>query len=437
MVKLEGDIAPSQATQKPVLIVQDVCKKFCRNLKRSYVYGLKDIGSELLGLRRESPQLRKGEFWALQNINFELERGQSMGIVGLNGSGKTTLLRIISGLMKPDRGEVNVRGRISALIALGAGFNPLLSGRENAFINMSILGLSADEIVDAFDQVVNFAELWEAIDSPVRTYSSGMRARLGFACAVYARPTLLLIDEVLAVGDVQFRTKCYRKLDQLRAAGTSFLMVAHNPNIILRTCDSALYLQQGKVIGHGPTHQVMGQYDADLRANPDSKPAGNLAIGAKKESSGVDITAVLLRDGAGQVIDTAYSGHPLKLCIHCRIHMEVDQLGMGVLIGDAQREGDWLLNLYSSQETAAMTVTGHEMELQLVLPYCGLRPGDYTAKITVFRYPFFVFDLVESFKFRVKSQMQMNQCAFFQAHSWQTLPVPSHESADRPAHKIL
>lgn len=430
MVHLEEDITQHQSLQKTVLSVRGVYKKFCRNLKRSYVYGLKDIGSELLGLRWESPQLRKGEFWALQDIDFELERGQSMGIVGLNGSGKTTLLRIISGLMKPDRGEVKVRGRISALIALGAGFNPLLSGRENVFINMAILGLSRQEILKTFDQVVNFAELWNAIDSPVRTYSSGMRARLGFACAVYARPTLLLIDEVLAVGDVRFRTKCYRKLDQLREAGTSFLMVAHNPNIILRTCDSAIYLRQGKIIGNGPTSQVMGQYDEDLRSNNGNRPAGKVVLAAKTESSGVDITSVLLRNETGQVVDMAFSGQPLKLCLRCHINVEVDQLGMGVLIGDAQREGDWLLNLYTDQEKTAMAVTGHEMELQLCLPYCGLRPGDYTAKITVFRYPFFVYDMVESFKFRVKSRVQMNQCAFFQEHSWDACPVTILEPED-------
>ena len=423
MVRTREDMPQLQASQKPVLSVRGVYKKFCRSLKRSYVYGLKDISQELLGLRKESPQLRKGEFWALQDINFELEGGQSLGIVGLNGSGKTTLLRIISGLMKPDRGEVNVRGRIGALIALGAGFNPLLSGRENAFINMAILGLSKREIVDTFESVVDFAELWDAIDSPVRTYSSGMRARLGFACAVYARPTLLLIDEVLAVGDIQFRTKCYRKLDQLRATGTSFLMVAHNPNIILRTCDAALYLQQGKMIAHGPTSQVMGKYDEDLHTAEQDKPSGSLTVEPKPHSSGVSITTVLLRDGSGEAIDAACSGQPLKLCIQCQIKVDIDQLGMGVLIGDARREGDWLLNLYTDQTQTPIAVTGHRMELQLCLPYCGLRPGDYSAKITVFRYPFFVYDMVESFRFRVRAESQMNQCAFFQAHSWDTLPV--------------
>lgn len=430
MVMAKVDNSPNPAPHPVVLSVRGVHKKFCRDLKRSYIYGLKDIGSELLGLRQASSQLRKGEFWALQDINFDLKRGQSMGIVGLNGSGKTTLLRIISGLIKPDMGEVNVRGRISALIALGAGFNPLLSGRENAFINMSILGLSQQEILAAFDQVVDFAELWDAIESPVRTYSSGMKARLGFACAVYARPTLLLIDEVLAVGDVQFRTKCYRQLDQLREKGTSFLMVAHNPNIILRTCDSALYLKRGLLVCNGPTDQVMGKYDEDLRTNPKDSPAGKLSLGPKQTSSGVDITSVFLRNGADQVIEVAYSGEPLKLCIQCRIHVAVDQLGLGVLVGNAQREGDWLLNLYTDQEQTPIAVTHSAMEFQLCLPYCGLRPGDYSAKITVFRYPFFVYDLVESFTFRVKSQGQMNQCAYFQPHAWETCSVEPRPSTD-------
>ncbi|MEO0804175.1 MAG: ABC transporter ATP-binding protein, partial [Cyanobacteria bacterium J06642_2] len=212
-----------------VISVEDVSKKFCRNLKRSLFYGMRDILADFAGGRRHSDQLRLQEFWALQSISFQLHRGEAVGLVGTNGAGKSTLLRIISGLIKPDVGQVRVRGRLAPLIALGAGFNPILTGRENIFANMSILGLSTRQIQQRFQDVVAFAEIEDAIDAPVQTYSSGMTARLGFACAIHTEPDILLIDEVLAVGDARFRAKCYRRLYDLRQKGVAFILVNHNP----------------------------------------------------------------------------------------------------------------------------------------------------------------------------------------------------------------
>ncbi|MEC4816626.1 MAG: ABC transporter ATP-binding protein, partial [Scytonema sp. PMC 1069.18] len=211
-----------------VLSVHGVSKKFCRNLKRSLLYGVRDITSELLGLREKNDELRPKEFWALKDISFQLRRGEALALVGKNGSGKTTLLRIIAGLIKPDTGFVEINGRVAPLIALGAGFNPVLTGRENIYANMAILGLSNKEIDKRFDEVVEFAEIEDAIDAPVQSYSSGMAARLGFSCAIHTEPEILLIDEVLAVGDVKFRLKCSRKLSQLQNYGTSFILVSHN-----------------------------------------------------------------------------------------------------------------------------------------------------------------------------------------------------------------
>jgi lipopolysaccharide transport system ATP-binding protein len=167
-----------------LLSVDHVSKRFCRSLRRSIGYGLLDIVQEVSGVRQESRSLRTGEFWALKDLSFSLKRGDSLGIVGPNGSGKTTLLRIISGLIKPDAGTVTVRGRVAPLLALGAGFSPVLTGRENAYVNMTILGLSPKQIHERFSEVVEFAEIGDALDAPVQTYSSGMVARLGFACAV-------------------------------------------------------------------------------------------------------------------------------------------------------------------------------------------------------------------------------------------------------------
>lgn len=406
-----------------ILSVKGVSKKFCRNLKRSYMYGLKDIGGELLGLRQESNRLRHGEFWALQDISLELSRGHSIGLAGLNGSGKTTLLRIISGLMKPDKGYVNVRGRIAALIALGAGFNPLLSGRENVFINMSILGLSKREILDVFDEVVEFAEVWDAIDAPVRTYSSGMKARLGFACAIYTRPSLLLIDEALAVGDVKFRVKCYQRLNEIRELGTSFFMVSHNPNIILRTCETGIYLRKGQVVCSGPVDLVMKEYDNDIKQSTSKTISASLMLSPKEDDNEIYITSVFLRNQDNELVDFAFSGEPLKICLKCRSSLEGTQIAMGILIREFQAKGDCLLNLHTDKENDQFFTSNGEFEFQLCLPYCGLGPGTYTAKMSIFRYPFHVYDMVESFNFQVKSKKQMSQCAFFQPHTWRTVPI--------------
>lgn len=261
---IDRDIAVEAEDAEVVISVENVSKKFCRDLKRSLLYGIQDIATEVVGRTRKSDALRKSEFWALKDVSFQLRQGQALGLVGSNGAGKSTLLRIISGLIKPDTGCVRIKGRVAPLIALGAGFNPILTGRENIYANMSILGLSTQEIEERFQQVVNFAEIWDAIDAPVQTYSSGMAARLGFACAIHTQPEILLIDEVLAVGDIKFKAKCYRKLDELRQQGTSFVLVNHNPQAILHACDSAIYLVKGNLIAYGRTEMIIEKYEEDL-----------------------------------------------------------------------------------------------------------------------------------------------------------------------------
>jgi lipopolysaccharide transport system ATP-binding protein len=247
-----------------VLSVQGVSKKFCRSLKRSMFYGLQDITAELSGLRQTNETLRKEEFWALRDVNLQLRRGEAVGLVGANGSGKTTLLRMISGLIKPDTGSIWVKGRVAPLIALGAGFSPILTGKENIYANMSILGLSTQEIDEQFERVVEFAEIGDAIDAPVQSYSSGMAARLGFACAIHTNPDILLIDEVLAVGDARFRAKCERRLSELLSQGTSFVLVSHFFQGILNICQTAIYLSNGKLIASGNAREILDQYEQDL-----------------------------------------------------------------------------------------------------------------------------------------------------------------------------
>ena len=237
-------------------------KIFCRDLKRSLWYGVKDSASDLfrIGERPDLPPLRKGEFWANKDVNFEVKRGECLGIIGRNGAGKTTLLKILNGLIKPDAGFVDMQGRVGALIALGAGFNPILTGRENLFVNASILGLSKREIDGLIDEILEFSEIGEAIDSPVRTYSSGMSVRLGFAIATCLRPDILIIDEVLAVGDADFRLKCLKRMRDVLNTGCAVLLVSHNTTDIRNMADRVLWLKDGETEAYGTAAEVVTQY---------------------------------------------------------------------------------------------------------------------------------------------------------------------------------
>lgn len=222
--------------------VEGVSKKYCRNLRQSLWHGVIDLGSELLGRRHASHAiLRRDEFWAVQDISFELRRGECLGLIGRNGSGKTTLLRMLNGLIRPDKGRIEMRGRVSALISLGAGFNPVLTGRENVYVNGSILGLHKHEIDQRIDQIIDFSEIGDFIDAPVQTYSSGMHVRLGFAVATAIKPEILILDEILAVGDASFRKKCYSAIGNLKRHCAT-IIVNHNLSHLAQICDRGIVL---------------------------------------------------------------------------------------------------------------------------------------------------------------------------------------------------
>jgi lipopolysaccharide transport system ATP-binding protein len=235
--------------------VDNVSKRFCRSLKRSLWYGLQDLGSEIGGRRHgggsglpqssADVQLRLDEFWAVKDVSFELRRGECLGLIGRNGAGKTTLLRMLNGLIKPDTGKIEITGRVGAIIALGAGFNPILSGRENILINLSVLGISKLEAKARMDEIIDFAELGDFIDAPVQSYSSGMQVRLGFAVATLLQPDVLILDEVLSVGDARFRAKCNKKMSEI-IGNSATIIVSHHQAELSRICHSGIYLECGK-----------------------------------------------------------------------------------------------------------------------------------------------------------------------------------------------
>ena len=229
-----------------ILRVDNVSKKFCKNLKRSMLYGIKDLSCNLAGIKEDTGSLRKDEFWAVKDISFELKRGEVLGLVGHNGSGKSTLLRVLTGVFPPDCGTVTARGRIGALIALGAGFHPHFTGRENVFLNGSILGLSQEEIKNQLDEIIDFSEIGEFIDAPVSTYSSGMRVRLGFAVATAMKPDLLVIDEVLAVGDMGFVIKCLNRISEI-IQDAAVIFVSHNMPMVSRISSQLMLMNHGEI----------------------------------------------------------------------------------------------------------------------------------------------------------------------------------------------
>jgi homopolymeric O-antigen transport system ATP-binding protein len=225
------------------------------------------------GLRRLQPAAR---FWALRDISFSVAAGRVVGLVGPNGSGKSTLLRLIGGVGRADRGQVRVNQRVSGLLDLGTGFHPDLTGRENVFVNGVISGLTRRDVMERFDSIVAFAELEEFIDNPIRTYSTGMQMRLGFAIAIHARPELLLIDEILSVGDHSFQRKCLERIARFKAEGCTILIVSHDTGQIREFCDEAIWLSGGRLVLHDSPALVVDQYISAADAAMDQRaPVGS------------------------------------------------------------------------------------------------------------------------------------------------------------------
>ncbi|WP_418511567.1 polysaccharide ABC transporter ATP-binding protein [Corallibacter sp.] len=232
-----------QHNNEVLVKVEGLSKKFCKDLKTSLWYGVKDLVSGVRG-SNVARELRPKEFWAVKDINFELRRGECLGLIGHNGAGKSTLLKILNGLINPDAGTVTIKGRVGALIELGAGFNPILTGRENIYNNGAILGFSRKEIDTKLQDIIAFSELEEFIDMPVQHYSSGMKVRLGFAVAAQMEPDVLIIDEVLAVGDLGFALKCFNTIDKILPR-TAIIFVSHSMPMVSRICNQIILMDKG------------------------------------------------------------------------------------------------------------------------------------------------------------------------------------------------
>lgn len=426
--------------------VRGVSKKFSRSLKRSFVYGARDIGRLLIGQTGGTDMLRPSEFWAVRDVSLELQRGQTIGIVGLNGSGKTTLLRMISGILRPNLGDIQVEGRIAPMLALGAGFKPVLSGRENIFLNLALLGVAERTIRDRYDSIVDFADLAESIDAPIGTYSTGMLARLGFACAVHTDPKIMVVDEVLAVGDARFRMKCRNRINELRRGGTSMLLVSHSAVLIETLSDECLFLRKGETVAQGSPRQVLRAYEEDAIASAtraNASLASSPTVGVKADEANgapdwhagprslppadaarsVSVLSVLV--GADGSTDSGYwaSGLGGELGIELQCVAELEDVGVNLMIVDLTHQpGETVQLLTSSRDIGRMRMQPGRVKVRLVLAHVGLRPGIYRLKISISQgEKHDLLDVVDSFKLVVRDVGRSSHCLFYQSREWECL----------------
>lgn len=405
--------------REEVLSVDNLSKRFCRDLKRSLWYGIQDICREVAATRRDSLDLRKQEFWALKDVSLQVKRGECLGLVGANGAGKTTLLRIVSGLMKPDAGTVIVRGKTAPLLALGAGFNPILTGRENIFVNMAILGATKAQIQKAYDSVVSFAEIADAIDAPVLSYSSGMNARLGFSCAIHVQPEILIVDEVLSVGDMRFRAKCYRKLAELREGGTSILLVSHNSGAIIGICDRVAYLEKGCLKAVGETAKVVRMYEDELFGHANVEVPGELQLDpARDTSSGAMFERAYLTNESGVRVDTLTTGFPGAIKLDIKAQRAFTGASLLLIIRDIADQERVVLHISSDRDNRHLDIPAGNSTMSLDMPMVGLRPGTYMAKIALTRDNYYMYDAIETFHFRVISEQNFTSMTYYQPREW-------------------
>jgi lipopolysaccharide transport system ATP-binding protein len=343
---------------------ENVNKKFCRHLKKSLWYGIKDIFREIFFYGEADKSLRPGEFWALQDVSFELRRGECLGLIGRNGAGKSTLLKLLNGLIKPDRGKVYLKGRVGALIELGAGFNPILSGRENIYINAAVLGIKKREIEQKIDDIINFSDIREFIDMPVQSYSSGMKVRLGFSIATAMKPDILLLDEVLAVGDANFRAKCLERIGNL-LKDSAVVFVSHNMPHIQRISNRVLLLNNGKTAFLGAPQEGISKY-IDISAFQET----TLTIKGKD---------VLFFECHLENEVIQYGG---KICLKLNFKTR-NRIPAGQCLCNIADQGDMICGQAEFSDILENIPSG-KSELNLIIPEVLLSKGKYLMNITIF-----------------------------------------------------
>jgi len=313
---------------QPAIRLQKVSKRFAftPDTPQSVLESLISVVSR----RRAQAQ----DLWAVRDVSFEVQPGQCVGLIGRNGSGKSSLLKLIARIIQPTSGQIEVRGRVSALLELGAGFHPDLTGRENIYLNASVLGLSQPETAALFDDIVAFSELGSFIDMPVKHYSSGMYMRLGFSVAIHVRPDILIVDEILAVGDQSFQAKCIDRIVEMKREGVTILFISHDLSTIGNLCSEVVWLEQGRMVQTGPTDHILAQYRDHLfqrvgqQLNIENEAGGYRRWGTRQ----IEITGVRLLNEADEETTIFHTGDSLRVEIAYTAHEPIVEPEFGLAL---------------------------------------------------------------------------------------------------------
>lgn len=357
-----------------VLIVRDLWKKY-------RIWHERRLSLKEVVLRRGRG--RYEDFWALSGVTFEVDRGETFGIVGENGSGKSTLLKLMAGILVPTRGELGSRGRISALLELGAGFHPELSGRENIFLNGSILGLSRRQIAKSLDEIIEFSGLEQFIDTPIRSYSSGMYVRLGFSIAIHSHPDILLVDEVLAVGDEAFQRKSAERILKLRDAGTTIIVVSHALDLVRGLCGRAIWLHHGTIKARGVTDQVIQAYleNVEERLQTPAEPEGEFE--AAPRSGGKVLVKRIEMFGETQAAPLR-TGRPASIRVHFSALEQIERPSIG--IGIHRSDGLYLTGPNTREAGVEIDGIRGDGVVELLIDKLALLPGSYQISASITDY---------------------------------------------------
>lgn len=378
-------------------------------------------------IRRLKGTKPKAIKWALKDVTFSVSQGQMVGILGHNGAGKSTLLRLLGGVLQPDTGTVKVNGRIGGLLELGAGFHPDLTGSENIFINGVISGLNRKQVSQRFDQILAFSELEADIDHPLRTYSSGMKMRLGFAIAIFTEPDILLIDEVLAVGDLAFRKKCFDQIEQIRAQGKTIILVTHDTGQVSELCDQALWLDKGEVRMYGAPEEVVSSYRSAMLPQQNQQ---NIEPMCKKTLSAIRFSQIRLLDEDERPTKSLTSGRPAKIEFCYTVEQPVKKAVVSFSIFNSLDQLCCRLNSMALRdEWPAFENNGR---IVVHLEGLNLVPGTYTIDAGIFNE-----DLSQSFtwqkkaiNFQIKSHLPIKQGILLLNHRW------AHQVESKPKESL-
>ncbi len=416
------------AAAEVAVSLRDVSKRFRLHRGRQ-VSTVKDLFVQLF-VGGRGPGLFSGdELWALRNVSLDLTRGRMIGIIGSNGSGKSTLLKVLGGILKPTTGQVSVRGRVAALIELGAGFHPEFTGRENIFVNGVLLGLSRAEIRARFDEIVAFAGLEPFVDNPVKTYSSGMYMRLGFAIAVTVDPEILLIDEVLAVGDEAFQHRCVGKIQEFKARGKTIVLVSHDLASIERLCDEAVWLDGGRLRAQGETRGVVGQY-LDHVAREEARALGvehaqaeamaREGTAARWGTREMELVRVRLSDRDGRERYLFETGEPCTLHLAFRAHRPIEDpvFGLGVF----RKDGVCCYGTNTAVDGLSLGKLDGDGEVAIQIERLDLVEGEYLLDVAVHARDGHPYDYHSRlYAFAVRSRVRDSGVARL-AHRWRLQP---------------